>query len=77
MPGMPWCPGKTVNNVLSVLNRMLVIAATWGEIVEPPVRIRLLKTQAKEMSFYRLAGDVERHERVQLCLDDNLVPTDD
>ena len=43
---------KTTNNVLSVLNKMLTVAAEWGEIIEPPVRIRLLKTQDKEMSFY-------------------------
>jgi len=46
---------KTVNNVLSVLNKMLTVAAQWGEIIEPPVRIRLLKTQNREMSFYEPA----------------------
>lgn len=43
---------KTVNNILSVLSKMLKVAADWGEVIEPPVRIRLLKTQDKEMSFY-------------------------
>jgi len=43
---------KTVNNVLSVLNKMLKVAVEWHEIIEVPVRIALLKVQEAEMSFY-------------------------
>jgi integrase len=43
---------KTVNNVLSVLATMLKVATKWKEIHEAPVRIELLKTQDREMTFY-------------------------
>jgi integrase len=43
---------KTVNNILSVLNKMLRVAVDWGVIVTVPVRITLLRTQDTEMTFY-------------------------
>lgn len=43
---------KTVNNILSVLSKMLKVATEWGEIVEMPVHIRLLRVQHTEMLFY-------------------------
>ncbi len=45
---------KTVNNVLSVLSKMLKVAVRWKQIVEVPVRIELLSYQRKEMEFYSL-----------------------
>lgn len=43
---------KTVNNVLSVLGKMLKVAVEWDEIATLPCKVRLLKTQSKEMTFY-------------------------
>lgn len=43
---------KTVNNILSVLNKMLRVAVDWGVLVTLPVRITLLRTQDTEMTFY-------------------------
>lgn len=49
---------KTVNNVLSVLSKLLKVAVEWGVILEVPTRISLLETQDAEMTFYE-PGDYE------------------
>ncbi len=43
---------KTVNNVISVLNRMLKVAVEWGVIDRMPCSIRLLKTPKPKASFH-------------------------
>lgn len=43
---------KTVNNILSVLNRMLKIAARWGVIERLPVTIDFLRGEEGEVGFY-------------------------
>jgi integrase len=43
---------KTVNNILSTLNKMLKVAAEWRVIDEMPCTIRLLKVSSPEMQFY-------------------------
>lgn len=43
---------KTVNNILSVLNKMLKVAVRWKHIADVPVRIDLLRFQKKQMEFY-------------------------
>jgi len=43
---------KTVNNVLSVLNHSLKVAARWGLLEGAPVSVPFLKTDMPEMDFY-------------------------
>jgi integrase len=43
---------KTINNVLTVLNRLLKSALEWGVIDRQPCRIRLLKAAAPSVEFY-------------------------
>lgn len=43
---------KTVNNILSVLNRLLKVAAKWGVIERSPVSIDFLKGDDSEVGFY-------------------------
>lgn len=43
---------KTVNNVLTVLNKMLKIAVEWGEIEHVPCVIKLLKTGQASARFW-------------------------
>jgi integrase len=43
---------KTVNNVLSALHGILVVAHRWGVIQEPPVRMPFLKHQKPEKEFW-------------------------
>ncbi len=43
---------KTVNNVLSVLSKMLRVATEWGALTTMPVRISLIRAQDKEMTFH-------------------------
>lgn len=43
---------KTVNNILSTLNKMLKVAVEWRVIDEMPCTIRLLKVSSPEMRFY-------------------------
>jgi integrase len=43
---------KTVNNVLSVLNKLLLVAVKWGVIERCPVKIETLKTSAPPVRFY-------------------------
>lgn len=43
---------KTVNNILSVLSKLLKTAVHWRVILEMPARIDLLKSQDKEMKFH-------------------------
>ena len=51
---------KTVNNVLTVLNKMLRTAVRWGVIEKMPVAAELVKAPGRQMSFYE---DVE-YERL-------------
>jgi integrase len=44
---------KTVNNVLTVLNKLLKVAAEWRVIPALPCRIRLLKTSKPVVEFYQ------------------------
>jgi len=55
--------GKTVNNVLSVLNTMLRTAVEWGVLESMPCSIRLLKVSRSSVSFY----DFEDFERLVSC----------
>ncbi len=43
---------KTVNNILTVLNKLLKVAEEWDVIEDMPCSIKLLKTQAKEAAFH-------------------------
>lgn len=43
---------KTVNNVLTVLNKLLKVAVEWGKLPAMPCRIRLLKTAKPVVEFY-------------------------
>jgi integrase len=51
---------KTVNNVLSTLNKMLKIAVEWRVIDKMPCTIRLLKVSIPDMEFY----DFHEYERL-------------
>lgn len=51
---------KTVNNVLSVLSKLLHVAMEWRVILDMPCRITLLRTQDVEMQFY----EVEQYDRL-------------
>jgi integrase len=51
---------KTVNNVLSTLNKALKTAVEWKIIRAMPCTIRLLKVAPPEMSFY----DSDEYERL-------------
>jgi integrase len=51
---------KTVNNVLSTLNKALKTAVEWKVIRVMPCTIRLLKVAPPEMSFY----DCDEYERL-------------
>jgi integrase len=59
---------KTVNNILTVLGKLLRVAVDWGVIERLPCRVRLLKQQGHEMSFYdfgeysRLLEGAEKHD---------------
>ena len=50
---------KTVNNVLSVMSKLLKVAEEWGVIDEVPCRVRLLKQHAPEMGFFSFAQYAE------------------
>ena len=43
---------KTVNNVLSVLSKLLRVAQDWEVIKEMPCRVKLLRYQSPTMEFY-------------------------
>jgi integrase len=43
---------KTVNNILTVLGKLLRVAEEWRVIAKMPCRVRLLKQTAREMEFY-------------------------
>ncbi len=51
---------KTVNNVLTVLNTLLKVAAEWDVIEQVPCTIRLLKTTHYEAAFH----DFDEYERL-------------
>jgi hypothetical protein len=53
-------PPKTVNNVLTVLNKLLKMAVEWGVIREMPCSVRLLKLPKTTARFY----DFEEYERL-------------
>jgi integrase len=64
---------KTINNILTVLRRMLRVAAEWKTIDRVDARIRLLKVPQQPVRFYeeedldalvRTAGEV--HEQARL-----------
>jgi integrase len=46
---------KTVNNVLSVLGRMLKVAIEWKIITAMPCRVRLLKVSNVVPTFYEFS----------------------
>jgi integrase len=46
---------KTVNNVLTVLNRLLKVAVEWGVLDKMPATIKLLKAPKPTMAFYDFA----------------------
>jgi integrase len=50
---------STVNNILSVLGSALKRAVEWGVLDRPPCRVRLLKTDKREVSFYEF-GEYHR-----------------
>jgi integrase len=50
---------KTVNNFLSVLNKLLDVAVEWKVIDRKPCRIRLLKVPESAFAFYDF-GDYDR-----------------
>lgn len=43
---------KTVNNILSTLNKALKVAVRWKLIAEHPVAVEFLKTELDEVAFY-------------------------
>jgi len=43
---------KTVNNVLTVLSKLLKVAVKWRVILAMPVQIELLKFDQPEVEFY-------------------------
>jgi integrase len=43
---------STVNNVLTALGSALKRAVEWGVLDRPPCRVRLLKTDKREVAFY-------------------------
>ena len=51
---------KTVNNVLTVFNKLLKVAVEWSVIDKMPVTIELLKAPKPTMSFY----EFEEYERL-------------
>lgn len=51
---------KTVNNILTVLSKLLKVAAEWDVIDQMPCTIRLLKAPAKEADFH----DFDEYERL-------------
>jgi integrase len=51
---------KTVNNVLTVFNKLLKVAVEWGVLDKLPVTIKLLKASKPTMLFY----DFEEYERL-------------
>lgn len=51
---------KTVNNVLSVLNKILAVAVEWDVIEAKPCTIRLLRLPKPEAEFY----DFEEYSRL-------------
>jgi integrase len=51
---------KTVNNVLTIFNKLLKVAVEWGVLDKLPVTIKLLKAPKPTMSFY----DFEEYERL-------------
>lgn len=51
---------KTVNNVLTVLSKMLKVAIEWGAIERMPCTVRLLKTGEGSIRFW----DFEEFERL-------------
>jgi integrase len=59
---------KTVNNVLTVLSKLLKIAIEWKELESMPARVELLKVGACEFMFYdfdeydRLVRAAEQHD---------------
>jgi integrase len=48
----PTNQAKTINNRLTVLNKLLKVACEWGEIPAMPCTIRLLKITDSEAAFY-------------------------
>lgn len=48
----PTSKTKTINNRLTVLNKLLKIACEWGVIASMPCTIRLLKISEDEAAFY-------------------------
>jgi integrase len=51
----PTNEAKTINNRLTVLNKLLKVACEWGEIPSMPCTIRLLKVAEGEALFYEQA----------------------
>jgi integrase len=51
---------KTVNNVLTVLNKLLKVAVEWKVVAALPCRIRLLKAAKPAVEFY----EPEQYERL-------------
>lgn len=51
---------KTVNNILSTLNKALKVAVKWKVIPEHPVSVEFLKTDLPEVDFY----DFQQYERL-------------
>jgi integrase len=48
----PTTKTKTINNRLTVLNKLLKVACEWGVIASMPATIRLLKISEDEAAFY-------------------------
>ena len=51
---------KSVNNILSILSKMLKVAVDWEVITQMPCRIKLLKTSDAPFTFY----DFEEYARL-------------
>ena len=68
---------KTVNNVLTVLGKLLRVAVAWDVLAAMPCRIELLKSPKPEKSFYELdelarlleaAGEIDAGARLLVLL---------
>ena len=57
---------KTVNNVLTVINKLLKVAVKWNAIERLPVQIELLKVPPPSLPFY---DDVEYERLVKAAKD--------
>lgn len=57
---------KTVNNVLTVLNKLLKTAVEWGELEKVPCTIKLLPNPKRAMGFHDFENTTDWSKRRSL-----------